>query len=139
MLASLAACALVVQLVQSPPPAAVARSTTEPILATVPTVPAHGRSTALTSLYVSFAALQGLDLHSTRRALASGAARESNPAMRGIVGNTAAMIAFKASTTGLTLWAAEKMRKTHPRAAVVFMAAVNSALAAVVAHNYSVR
>ena len=141
MLASLAACALVVQLVQSPPPAiAVAAPTLQsgPAVAS-PTVPAHPRSAALTSLYVSFAALQALDVHSTTRALTSGAAREANPVMRGIVGNTSALIAFKASTAGLSIWATEKMRRQHPRAALVFMSALNSAMALVVAHNYSLR
>jgi hypothetical protein len=135
MLASLAACVLVVQLVQSPPPTHVV-----PTLHAVqsPTVQAH-RPAALTPLYVSFAALQGLDVYSTSRALSSGVGREANPAMRGIVGNPAGLIAVKAATAATAIWAAEKMWKRHPRAAIVFMTALNSAMAAVVAHNYSLR
>jgi len=135
MLPGLAACALVVQLVQSPPPAHVAVPTLRAV--TVPTVQAHRRPAALTSLYVSFAALQGLDVHSTTRALSSGAGREANPAMRRIVGNPAGLIAVKAATAGTTIWMTEKMRRKHPRAAIVFMAAINSTMAVIVAHNYS--
>ena len=134
MLASLAACALVVQLVQSPPPALAAMPTA---LVTAPTIQAQPRPSALTSLYVSFAALQGLDVHSTTRAITSGAGREANPAMRWIVGNPAGLIAVKGAATGTIIWITEKIRRKHPRAAIVFMAAINSTMAAVVARNYA--
>ena len=37
------------------------------------------------------------------------------------------------------VFAAERIRKKHPKRAVMFMAAANAAMAAVVAHNYSVK
>ena len=36
------------------------------------------------------------------------------------------------------IWASERMWKRHPVQAVVFMAAANSAMAIVVAHNYTI-
>ncbi|HJR59055.1 MAG TPA: DUF5658 family protein [Vicinamibacterales bacterium] len=96
------------------------------------------RPAALLPLYGSLIALQGLDIHSTRRGLASGSARELNPAMRPVVRNSAAFIAVKASATAGVIWASEKMWKKHPKRAVIFAAIVNTAIAAVVANNYRV-
>jgi hypothetical protein len=41
--------------------------------------------------------------------------------------------------TVVIVMAAEKIWKKHPVRAVIFMAAANTAVGAVVAHNYSVR
>jgi len=81
-------------------------------------------------------ALQGLDIHSTRGAVASGDGREANPAMEPIVKNSAAFIAVKAGATAGVIWASEKMWKKHRKAAVVFATAINVAMAAIVANNY---
>jgi len=97
------------------------------------------RPRPLAPMYASFATLQALDYHSTTRALASGAGREANPLMRPIVDNHAAFIAMKAAATTAIVFGTERMWKTHPRRAVVFMAVANSAMALVVAHNYSVK
>jgi len=97
------------------------------------------RPRPLVPMYASFATLQALDYHSTTRALSSGAGREGNPLMRPIVDNHAAFIAMKAAATTAIVFATERMWKTHPRRAVVFMAVANSAMAVVVAHNYSVK
>jgi hypothetical protein len=96
------------------------------------------RPAALLPLYGSLIALQGLDIHSTRRGLASGAGRELNPAMRPVVGNSAAFIAVKASATAGVIWASEKMWKKNRKASVIFTALVNTAMAAIVANNYRV-
>ena len=93
------------------------------------------RPAALMPLYVSFASLQALDTHSTRRALARGAT-EANPLMRGIAGNTAGMLAVKAAATAGVVYAGEKIWKRNKAGAVLFMVAANSALALVVQHNY---
>ena len=96
------------------------------------------RPAALFPLYGSLIALQGLDVHSTRRGLDGGSARELNPAMRPVVHNGAAFIAVKASATAGVIWVSEKMWKKHPKRTVIFAALVNTAMAAVVAHNYRV-
>ena len=91
----------------------------------------------LVPLYVSAAALQMMDVHSTRRALAVGHS-EGNPVMAGIASNTAAFVAVKAATAATTIWVSEKLRKRNRVAAIGLMIAVNAATAAVVAHNYQV-
>src|SRR5690606_19563568 len=64
------------------------------------------RPPALLPLYGSLITLQGLDIHSTRRAIGSGAASEANPAMRPIVKHSAAFVAVKAGSTAGVIWAA---------------------------------
>ena len=99
----------------------------------------RSRPASLVPMYVSFAALQGMDYVSTRRAIASGAGQEGNPVMRGVAGNPAAFVAIKAGTTVLTTVVAERMWKKHPVRAVALMLAANATLAVVVSHNMSVR
>jgi hypothetical protein len=89
----------------------------------------------LVPLYVSFAALQALDVHSTTRAIGAGAV-EANPLMRGVANQPAALIAVKAGGAASTIWLAHKLSRRSRTGAIVLMAAVNSAYAMVVAHNY---
>jgi hypothetical protein len=91
----------------------------------------------LLPLYVSFATLQVLDVHSTSRALAAGGV-EANPVMRGVAGNPAALLAVKAGVTASTIVLAEKVRSKSRVGAILLMAALNSTYATVVAHNYRV-
>jgi hypothetical protein len=109
------------------------------------TAPAHvfreavaKRPSPLVPMYMSFAALQGLDYASTTKALSSGAGREANPVMGPIVGNRGAFLAVKAGTAAGTMWIAERMWKKHPARAVVFMTVVNGVMATVVTHNMRV-
>jgi hypothetical protein len=88
-------------------------------------------------MYVSFAGLNALDVDSTYRVL-SGGGREANPLVGGVVGSPAAMIALKAGTTAAAIAASERLRRRHPKAAAILMTAFNSAMAAIVAHNYAV-
>jgi Domain of unknown function (DUF5658) len=97
------------------------------------------RPSPLVPMYVSFAALEGLDYTSTTKALASGAGREANPVMGAIVGNRAAFFAVKAGTAAATIWMAERMWKKHPVRAVIVMGVLNGAMGTVVAHNMRVR
>ena len=87
-------------------------------------------------LYGSLVALQGLDIHSTRRGMSSGKTREANPVMGPVVGNGAAFVAVKAAATAGAIWAAEKLWKKHPKRAVIFAILLNAAMTAVVTHNY---
>ena len=96
------------------------------------------RPDALVPLYGSLIALQGLDFHSTRRAIDSGSGREANPAMREVVNNGAAFLAVKAGATAGVIWASEKMWKKNRKGAVIFATVVNAAMAAIVASNYRV-
>jgi hypothetical protein len=88
-------------------------------------------------LYSSFVALQALDVHSTRMALANGGV-EANPAMQGVVGSTAGVIAMKAAGAAGVIFASEQIRKKNKAAAIGLMIATNSAMAWVVQHNYRI-
>jgi hypothetical protein len=101
--------------------------------------PEPKRPSALVPMYASLVTLQALDFVSTSRALSSEGAYEANPVMRGVVGSPAAFLAVKAGTTAGTIWVAERMRKKHPVRALVFMLSTNAAMAAVVAHNMSLK
>lgn len=90
------------------------------------------RPVALPVLYGTYALLQGMDMVSTKKALAAGAT-EANPVMRS--GNMAATLGIKAATGAATIFLAEKTWKKNRVGAVVLMAVLNGASAAVVAHN----
>jgi hypothetical protein len=87
------------------------------------------------ALYGGLIALQALDAHSTLRAVDAGFV-EQNPLMRWTVERPAALVAMKAAASAATIAVAEVIRKRHPKRAVAFMAAVNSAYAVIVLHNY---
>jgi hypothetical protein len=89
------------------------------------------------ALYAGLIALQALDAHSTLRAIDSGHV-EQNPLMRWTVEHPVVLVSMKAAATAATILVAERIRKRHPGRAVVFMAAVNTAYALVVLHNYRV-
>ena len=95
------------------------------------------RPGALVPLYVSFAALQVLDLHSTATALDRGAV-EANPIVRPFASNQFGMVALKAAGTAGVILASEQMWKKNKAAAIVFMVATNSAMTWVVQHNYRI-
>ncbi len=135
MFSTIAACALASTLVQ---PASNPSNLSNLSSRSNPSSPSNPSKPVL-ALYLSFVTLQALDVHSTTRAISSGAGRESNPALRGIAGNRPALIAVKAATTGVTIWATEKLRRKHRAAAVGLMVALNSFMGVVVGHNYSVR
>ena len=90
------------------------------------------RPAALPVLYGGYAALQVMDVISTRRALAAGA-REANPLMRSrSMGTT---IAMKAASGAATVYFVERAWKKNRVGTIVLMAALNGASAAIVAHN----
>ena len=97
--------------------------------------PREHRPAPLVPLYLSFSALQALDIHSTSRAIDRGAV-EVNPFMEGLAGNEVGMIAVKAAGTAAVVYASEQMWKKNRMAAVIFMVGTNSAMAWVVNHNY---
>ncbi len=93
------------------------------------------RPAPLVPLYVSFASLQALDVHSTTRALNRGGV-EGNPLLKGIAGNPVALSALKIGGSAATIYAAEKMWKKNRKTAILFMLAANAGMAFIVQHNY---
>jgi hypothetical protein len=117
-----------------PVAAAVARtadSTPPPALLWTP-VQRAPRPSILPVLYGTYAALQGMDAVSTRRALAAGAG-EANPLMNS--GHLGAMLAVKAAGGAATIYIAERAWKKNRAGAIVLMAALNGATAAIAARN----
>ena len=92
----------------------------------------------LLPLYVSFAALQILDIHSTMLALDRDGVRETNPLIAGLARKPAAFFALKAASTAGIVYLTEKIRKRHRTSAILLMTAFNSFYAVVVANNYRV-
>lgn len=92
------------------------------------------RPAALPLMYVTLGALQGLDVYSTRRALAAGA-DEANPLMRKAAGSSGAMLAVKALSTAGTVYFVERAWKKNRKGAVITMAIINGAMAAIAANN----
>lgn len=119
---------------ETPLQTAIARTakSSEPALASWAVLERDKRPATLTTLYGSYAALQVLDVVSTRRALHAGA-REVNPLMRG--GNMATMIGVKAASGAATIYFAERMWKKNKVGAIAVMAALNGASAIIVARN----
>jgi hypothetical protein len=101
------------------------------------TAPRPQRPGALVPLYISFGVLQGLDVHSTFRALENGAV-EANPLMKGVADSAVGLAAVKAAAGAGVIFASERMWKRNKVAAVLFMTATNSAMAWVVQHNHRV-
>jgi hypothetical protein len=95
------------------------------------------RSGALIPLYVAFAGLNALDVDSTYRAL-GGTGEEANPVTARLVHSPAALIAVKAGTTAAAIVATERLRRNRPKTAMLLMIGLNSAMAAIVAHNYAI-
>ena len=115
---------------------------TQPLQVETPSVatpirPEQKRGAVLTSLYVSFIALQALDAHSTLRALDRGAV-ESNPLVEPFADHPAALIALKAGTAAGVLYMTDRVRRHNRVASIVIMAAANSVYATIVARNYRI-
>ena len=119
------------------PPGARAFQASEPTAAPPIVEMPSRRPAALVPLYVSFAALQVLDVHSTLRAPEFGG-REANPVVAGMLGSPAALVAAKAGMTAGIYFVSERMWKRNRGAAVLTMIALNSAYAAIVARNYAI-
>jgi hypothetical protein len=92
------------------------------------------RPAILPALYVTFGAMQALDVYSTRAAIEAGA-REANPSAVAFSQSAGAMLGLKAATTASTIFFAERMWKKNKVGAVIMLVAINGATAAVSMHN----
>ena len=97
-------------------------------------IAATPRPKPLPPLYVTFAALQGLDAISTTRALRNGSV-EANPFMAPVARHPQAMLAIKVGAAAGTFWAVERLWRHNRAAAVITMVAINAGYAYVVANN----
>jgi hypothetical protein len=93
------------------------------------------RPRVLVPMYISFAALQAMDAHSTLKAVDRGYV-EVNPLVAPSSRNGAAMAAMKVAVTASVIAGTEKLWRHNRAAAIAAIIVVNGAYAAIVAHNY---
>lgn len=93
------------------------------------------RPAVLLPLYVTFAGLQAVDVHSTLSATGAGA-RESNPLMRSALASPTRLVLLKAGSGAAVVLLSEKLWRHNRAAALVTMVALNSAYITIAAHNY---
>lgn len=93
------------------------------------------RPALLMPLYISFAGLQALDVHSTLRATASGA-RETNPVVRSALASPTSLVLLKTGSSAAVVMLSEKLWPHNRAAALITMVALNSADITIAAHNY---
>ena len=94
-------------------------------------------SIVMTSLYATTALMQGLDAHSTMKAINRGAV-EKNPLMSYLTSHPAAFVALKAGAAAGLIFAGKRLAKRSKTQAIIALAAVNSAYFAIALHNYRV-
>jgi Domain of unknown function (DUF5658) len=95
------------------------------------------RSPLMMSLYASTALTQALDAHSTMRALDAGAV-EVNPVMSYFSRHRPAFVGMKAGAAAGMVYVGHRLAKRSKTRAAITLIAINSAYAAIVAHNYRV-
>jgi hypothetical protein len=89
------------------------------------------------SLYATTVLMQGLDAHSTFRALDAGA-KQGNPLIGPIAERRPAFIALKGAISVATIRAARDLSKQNKLAAALTLIGINSAYGALIANNYRV-
>jgi hypothetical protein len=108
-----------------------------PAISTQPYFRVPTRPSWVMPMHIVTAVMQGLDAHSTYKALNSGGV-EGNPMMSGVANKPGAFTAVKAGVTAGLILATEHMAKKHPKRALITAIAINSAYAMIAAHNYRV-
>jgi hypothetical protein len=88
-------------------------------------------------LYASFAGLTAADGYLTWRAVHNGAT-EANRFVAPVAGDAVGLTVLKVSTGAITVLAADRLRRQHPRTAMWMMVVANSGMMWVVWHNAQV-
>jgi hypothetical protein len=117
-----------------------APAVTNPVRSLLPAALApriEGGGKTLVLLQAGMAALQAMDVMSTRQALNRPGAFETNPAF-GSGGSLPATIAIKAGATAGIILLTNRIAKTNRVAAIATMVALNGAYASIAAHNFAV-
>ncbi len=97
----------------------------------------NGVAGGLVPLFVSYAALQALDVHSTLTVINRGGF-ERNPVIAPLVNHWAAFVAYKVGLTTAAFFLTNRLSKRNRVTAYVLLGVMNSAYAIVIAHNYRV-
>jgi len=91
----------------------------------------------MTSLFVTTAVTQGLDAHSTFRALDAGAV-EANPLLKPLVHHRGAFVALKVGIAAGLVYAGHQLYKKNKVAGALALVAVNVAYGLIALRNYDV-
>lgn len=94
-------------------------------------------SLVMQSLYATTILMQGLDAHSTFRAIDAGA-RQTNPLVAPLAGYRPAFIAFKGVVAVALIHKARDLSRRHKWVSVLTLTGINSASAVLIAQNYHV-
>jgi hypothetical protein len=94
-------------------------------------------SILMTSLYATTALVQGLDAHSTLKAIHVGAT-ERNPMMSFLTSHPPVFVALKTGAAAGLIVAGRKLAKHSKLKAAIALIAIDSTYAVIVAHNYKV-
>lgn len=90
---------------------------------------------ALRSMYATTILVQGLDFHSTFRALDQGAI-EINPVVKPFTSSKPAFAALKAGMAVSTIYIGKSLARRSKTKAIIAMAAINAVHTAIVVKNY---
>ena len=94
-------------------------------------------SILMVSSYAVTAIVQGLDAHSTFKALDAGAV-ETNPLLTPLANNRKGFIALKVAIASALIYEAHGTSKQHKIRAVLLLGAIDAAYVALARHNYQV-
>lgn len=109
----------------------------DPALMRLSQRPSNRWSPTLWSLYASTVAIQGLDAVSTFRALDAGAV-ETNPLVSWATPSRPGFLALKMGIASAAIYSAHELSRRHKVRAMIALVAMNSAYAALAAHNYTI-
>ena len=108
-----------------------------PLFATSVDVKAGQPPIPMAPLYASFAGLTAADGYLTWRAVHNGAT-EANRFVAPVAGDAVGLTVLKVATGTVTVLAADRLRRQHPRTAMWMMVAANGGMMWVVWHNAQV-
>jgi len=94
-------------------------------------------SALMTSLYATTVLVQGLDAHSTLKAISVGAT-ERNPLMHALTSSPPAFVALKAGAAVGLVFAGRRLARHNKVHAAIALIAIDSAYALIAMHNYKV-
>ena len=102
-----------------------------------PTSSGRRPSVLMMSSYAVTAIVQGLDAHSTFKAIDAGAV-ETNPLLTPLANNRAAFVALKAAIAAALIYEGHGTSKQHKIRALLILGAIDGAYIALARHNYRV-
>jgi len=91
----------------------------------------------MTPFHAWTAAMQGLDAHSTFRAIDAGHA-EGDPLLRGLSANRPAFIAVRTGVAAAIIYGSSYLARNHKKTALATLIGINLAYAFIVQRNYQI-